>query len=144
MKTVKQILDAKGYAVRSVDADASVYDAIQLMAEHDIGALLVTDSGRPVGVFSERDYARKVILRGQASRDTPVRGVMADHLIVARPDQDTEECMAIMTERRVRHLPVITGGEVVGIISIGDLVKAIIEDQRFTIEQLGRYISGEA
>jgi CBS domain-containing protein len=144
MKTVKQILDAKGYAVQSVEADASVYEAIQLMAAHDIGALLVTESARPVGVFSERDYARKVILRGQASRDTPVREVMVDNPIVARPDQDTEECMAIMTERRVRHLPVVNGGEVVGIISIGDLVKAIIEDQRFTIEQLGRYISGEA
>lgn len=143
MKTVRHVLDNKGHEVQWISADASVFEAIQRMAENEIGSLLVRDAGKPVGLITERDYARKVILKGKSSKTTPVGDIMDDRVLVVHPEQDIEECMALMTERRVRHLPVIDDGQIVGIISIGDLVKAIIEDQRFTIEQLVRYISGE-
>jgi CBS domain-containing protein len=142
MITVKQVLDGKGHDVLSINADASVYDAIKVMADKEVGSLLVTDGGKPVGLISERDYARKVILQGRSSKQTAIREIMAARVPVAHPGQDIEECMAIMTERRVRHLPVVEGDDVVGIISIGDLVKAVIADQQFIIEQLERYITG--
>jgi CBS domain-containing protein len=142
MIIVKQILDSKGYEVSSIDGDESVLEAIRLLAEKEIGALLVTDKGRPVGLFSERDYARKVALKGRSSQNTLVKEIMETRVPAAHPEQDIEECMAIMTDKRVRHLPVTNLGEVVGIVSIGDLIKAIIADQQFTIEQLERYIAG--
>jgi CBS domain-containing protein len=142
MIIVKQILDSKGYEVSSIDSDESVLEAIRLLAEKEIGALLVTDKGRPVGLFSERDYARKVALKGRSSQNTLVKEIMETRVPAAHPEQDIEECMAIMTDKRVRHLPVTNLGEVVGIVSIGDLIKAIIADQQFTIEQLERYIAG--
>jgi CBS domain-containing protein len=142
MIIVKQILDAKGYEVSSIDGGESVLEAIRLLAEKEIGALLVTDKGRPVGLFAERDYARKVALKGRSSQKTLVRDIMETRVLAAHPEQDIEECMAIMTDKRVRHLPVTNDGKVLGIVSIGDLVKAIIADQQFTIEQLERYIAG--
>jgi CBS domain-containing protein len=142
MTRVRDILTTKGNEVWSIEPDASVYDAMKRMAEKGIGALLVMDGAKVVGVISERDYARKVILQGRASRSTRVREIMTGHVLYAELDQNIEECMALMTEKRVRHLPVMEGGEVVGVISIGDLVKSIITEQKFIIEQLERYISG--
>ena len=142
MTKVKDILATKGNEVCSIDPDASVYDAMKRMAEKGIGALLVMEGTKVVGVISERDYARKVILQGRASRSTRVREIMTSHVLYAEPDQNIEECMALMTEKRVRHLPVMAGGQVIGVISIGDLVKSIITEQKFIIEQLERYISG--
>ena len=144
MTKVKDILATKGNEVCSIDPDASVYDAMKRMAEKGIGALLVMEGTRVVGVISERDYARKVILEGRSSRTTQVREIMTSRLVYAEPEQNIEECMVVMTERRVRHLPVIDGGRLIGVISIGDLVKSIITEQRFIIEQLERYISGPA
>ena len=142
MTTVKQLLDAKGHQVWSIPPDASVFEAIQLMAEKEVGALLVMQAGKPVGIVSERDYARKVILQGKSSQETPIQEIMTTRVIYTHPDQPIEECMALMTERRIRHLPVIVGEEVLGMISIGDLVKAIIVEQKFIIDQLEHYISG--
>lgn len=141
-RTVRQILQSKGHTVWSVAPQTSVYEALQLMAEKDIGALLVLDGEKVAGIFSERDYARKVILRGKSSIDTPVREIMTDEVIYIHPGQTIEECMEIMTEKRVRHLPVFEDGELVGIVSIGDVVKAIISEQELIIEQLGNYIMG--
>jgi CBS domain-containing protein len=141
MTRVRDILTTKGNEVCAIDPDASVYDAMKRMAEKGIGALLVMEGTRVVGVISERDYARKVILQGRASRSTRVREIMTGQVLYAEPDQNIEECMALMTEKRVRHLPVMDGGRVVGVISIGDLVKSIITEQKFIIEQLERYIS---
>jgi CBS domain-containing protein len=142
MKIVKELLDAKGHNVWSIGPDASVLEAIKMMAEKEVGALVVTDAGKPVGIISERDYARKVILQGRSSQETATKDIMTTAIICARLDQTVEECMAVMTERRVRHLPVVEQDKVVGIISIGDLVKAIIAEQRFVIEQLEHYITG--
>jgi len=141
MKTIQQLLETKGRTVWSVAPDSSVYDAIALMAEKEVGALMVLDSGRPVGLISERDYARKVILSGRASRDTTVREIMSTRLICTSPQRTVEECMALMTDKRVRHLPVLDHKSLVGIVSIGDLVKAIIHEQKFIIEQLELYIT---
>ena len=121
--------------------NASVYDAMKLMADKGIGALLVMEGAKLVGIISERDYARKVILQGRSSRTTAVREIMTTRVAYAEPEQNIEECMALMTEKRIRHLPVIEAGEVRGVISIGDLVKSIIAEQKFIIEQLERYIS---
>ena len=126
MKTVAHVLHGKGRDIWSIPPDASVYDALRLMADKEVGALLVLDSGRLVGIISERDYARKVILKGKSSLDTPVRDIMTAKVICVRPEQTIEECMALMTDKHVRHLPVVVGDEVVGVISIGDLVKAVI------------------
>ena len=141
MKTVKDILGVKGHDVWSIGPDASVYDAMQLMADREVGALMVMEGTKVIGVLSERDYARKVILHGRSSKNTQVKEIMTTHVMYARPEQNIEECMALMTEKRIRHLPVIDEGQLVGVISIGDLVKSIIDEQRFTIEQLERYIS---
>lgn len=144
MKTVAEILKAKGdQAVHSIGPDASVYDAVALMAQKNIGALLVMEGERIVGMLSERDYARKVVLMARSSKDTPLREIMTTSVIYVRPDQTSEECMALMTQSRVRHLPVIDEGKLAGLISIGDLVKGIISEQKFIIEQLQHYITGE-
>ena len=141
MKTVRDILNVKGVDVWRVDPNATVFDALQLMAEKEVGALVVMEGFRVVGIVSERDYARKVILHGRASPTTRVEEIMTTPVVHTHPDQPIEECMALMTEKRTRHLPVMSSGELVGIISIGDLVKSIIADQKFIIEQLERYIS---
>jgi CBS domain-containing protein len=142
MQTVKQLLEGKGHEVWSVSPDTSVLDAIKKMADKGIGALLVLENGKPVGIVSERDYARKVILQGRSSQQTPVREIMTTRVVCARPDLNVEECMAIMTDKRIRHLPVMEGDRLLGMISIGDLVKAIIAEQQFIIKQLERYIAG--
>ena len=142
MKTVKQILDEKGHETWSVLPGSLVYDALQLMVDKEIGALLVVEGGRLIGVISERDYARKVILKGKSSLDTPVKEIMTRDVVWVRPDQTVEECMALVTEKRVRHLPVLVDELVVGVISIGDLVKAVIDEKDFTIKQLESYITG--
>ncbi len=142
MKLVSQLLTAKGHDVWSIAPDTTVLNALQLMADKKIGALLVMDDDKLVGVFSERDYARKVILKGKSSNDTPVRDVMSLNIVCVVPDQTTELCMSLMTEKRVRHLPVVDDDKVVGIISIGDVVKAVIADREDVIEQLEQYITG--
>lgn len=142
MQTVKELLDVKGHQVWSIAPDASVFEAIQLMAEKEVGALLVMEVDKPVGIISERDYARKIILKGRSSHETTIQEIMTTRVLYAHPDQRIEECMALMTEKRIRHLPVIEDEHVVGMISIGDLVKAIIATQQFMIEQLEHYIRG--
>ena len=142
MKLVQHLLDAKGADVISVDEKTSVYDAIALMAERSIGSLLVMQGEELKGIVTERDYARKVILKGRSSETTPVGEIMSTTLITAKPEQTVDECMALMTEKRIRHLPVVAGNRVIGLISIGDLVQAIISDQQEAIEQLENYISG--
>ena len=142
MTTIKQILDTKGYAVWSIHPQESVFAAIQQMAQKEVGALVVLEGEAIVGIISERDYARKVILKGRSSRATAVRDIMTPHVICVRLEQSLEECMTIVTERRIRHLPVLDSGRLIGIISIGDLVKTIIAEQQFIIEQLEHYISG--
>jgi CBS domain-containing protein len=140
MISVRQLLDRKGRAVFSVAPGAAVLEAIRMMAERHVGALLVMQGETLSGIVSERDYARKVILMGRSSADTPVRDIMSAPVITVQPETPVEECMQLMTERRVRHLPVIDGGRVVGMVSIGDLVKAVIAEQRQQIEQLESYI----
>ena len=141
MKTVRDILKVKGTDVWCVDPDSTVLDALQRMAEKEVGALVVTEGAQVVGLISERDYARKVILHGRASPTTLVKEIMTSHVVHTHLDQSIEECMALVTEKRIRHLPVMAEGKLVGVISIGDLVKSIIADQQFIIEQLVRYIS---
>lgn len=140
MATIRQLLELKGREVFSIAPDASVYDAIHLMATHGVGALLVLEQGRLAGIISERDYARKVILRGRASKSTSIREIMTSPVITAPSRLTVEEAMAVMTERRVRHLPVVDDGQLSGMISVGDLVKAIIAEQQFVISQLQNYI----
>jgi CBS domain-containing protein len=142
MKTVALLLRAKGNAVLTVPPDTPVFGALGLMAEKNVGAVLVVDGKRLVGIFSERDYARKVILKGRSSKETPVREVMSSTVLYVTPQRTMEECMVLMTEKRVRHLPVLEGERLVGVISIGDIVKEIIAEQEFTIEQLQNYITG--
>lgn len=141
MKLVKHILDSKGQDIWHISSEDSVLDAIKLMAEKKIGALLVMNDKNLDGVVSERDYARKVILKGKSSRETPVGDIMTDKVIITNSQETVEKCMALMTRNRIRHLPVVEDGKVIGVLSIGDLVKAIIEDQQFQIEQLESYIS---
>ena len=143
MKLVKHLLDSKGREVVSIAEDASVLDAIRLMAERSIGSLLVLDSSRLRGIVTERDYARKVIVKGRSSKTTKVAEIMTADVITASTDQTVNDCMKVMTNRRIRHLPVVENDEVVGVISIGDLVQAIIADQQEEIEALGQYISGQ-
>jgi CBS domain-containing protein len=142
MLTAKDILKDKGRAVWSVKPTDSVLQALGVMAEHDIGAVLVMDGDKLVGVLSERDYARKVVLAGRSSKDSPVKDVMTVHVVCVAPERTIDECMALMTSKRLRHLPVLDHKRVVGIVSIGDLVKATIDDQQFTITQLQMYIAG--
>jgi CBS domain-containing protein len=142
MQTVNQLLGAKGSQIYSVAPTDSVFKAIELMATRHIGALLVMDQGSLLGIISERDYARKVILKNRSSHDTPVRDIMSSPAVTVTPQDTVHHCMQLMTERRFRHLPVVESGRVVGILSIGDLVKAVIEDQSAHIEQLERYIAG--
>jgi CBS domain-containing protein len=143
-ETIASILQAKGNAVWSIPPAASVYDAIAMMADRRVGALLVMSGASLVGIISERDYARKVILQGRSSKDTPVEEIMTREVMTVTPEHDIDECMRIMTDCRIRHLPVLSGTEVVGMISIGDLVRAIISDQAHTIHQLHTYICGSA
>lgn len=143
MKTVSQLLQQKGYNIWSIAPDTTVYNALELMAYKNIGAVLVMDGENLVGILSERDYARKVILKARFSRDTLVREIMTEKVVCVRPDQSVEECMALMTDKRIRHLPVTEGSKVIGVISIGDAVKAVISEQEFIIEQLENYISGK-
>ncbi len=143
MSKVSQILRIKGNTIWFVAPQATVLGALRLMAEKDIGALLVMEDELVVGIFSERDYARRVVLHRKASKDTPVQDVMTERVIYIQPDQDIQECMAIMTDKHIRHLPVMENGELLGVISIGDVVKAIISEQGFVIEQLVNYITGE-
>ena len=144
MKTVTQVLKTKADpTIYSIEPTASVFDAIRLMAEQNIGALLVVENGQVVGTVTERDYARKTDLMARSSKDTPLRDIMTSPVMFVRPDQTNEECMALMTENRLRHLPVMDGGQLIGLISIGDLVKATISEQQFIIEQLEHYISGQ-
>lgn len=142
MKTVRQLLASKGTGVHTIGPDATVYEALEKMAEHDVGALVVLDeSGEVIGLMSERDYARKVILVGRASRDMKVREIMSPDPQTITSEQDVQACMEAMTDRRFRHLPVVENGQLSGIISIGDVVKAIMEEQRETIEELEHYIT---
>jgi CBS domain-containing protein len=139
---IREILGHKGSGVWTISPEATVFDALQLMADKNVGALLVTVGDKLVGIISERDYSRKVILKGRSSKDTPVRDVLSGHVIHVSPDHSIDECMRLMTEHRVRHLPVLEGNRIVGVVSIGDLVNWIISAQNSTIHQLETYITG--
>ena len=140
MKTVRQLLQSKGSTVYSVTPEASVFDALKLMAEKNIGALLIVSGGKLAGIMSERDYARKVILHGKSSHDMLVREIMSEKVVTVQPEQTVEDCMTLMTGKRIRHLPVVNGDKIVGLLSIGDLVKEVIAEQEQTIRQLESYI----
>lgn len=142
MTTARDILDQKGRKVWSIEPGASVYHALEMMSDHHIGALMVTENERLIGVVSERDYARKIALKGKSSRDTTVRDIMTENVFCVTPRARIEECMAVMTDKSVRHLPVLDGEKLDGVISIGDVVKATITHQEFIIEQLEHFISG--
>lgn len=142
MKTVRQLLQVKGNHVCSVSPDATVYEALKVMADNNVGALLVLNQGVLVGIFSERDYARKVALRGKSSKDTRVEEIMTEKVDCISPSQSVHECMGLMTQKHIRHLPVMENNRLAGVISIGDVVKAVISEQEFTIEQLESYITG--
>jgi CBS domain-containing protein len=143
MHNVRHCLKSKGDQIWSIHPEAFVIEALRMMADKDIGALLVLDGEKLVGIFTERDYARKVILQGKSSRETLVREIMVSDIPTVNGDQSIEECMTLMTIKRTRHLPVVEGERVIGVISIGDAVKEYIEDQEFMIDQLGKYISGK-
>ncbi len=142
MRTVQQLIDEKGHDVQSIHPDDSVFDAIQKLANANIGSLIVVEDERPVGIFTELEYARKVILKGKSSPTTKVLDIMTTRVVFAQPEQTVEECMAVMTDKHIRHLPVLRDEKLIGMISIGDLVKSIIADQKFTIEQLETFIRG--
>ena len=143
MTTVRQLLDQKGKNIWSIHPDATVFDAIAKMAEKDIGSLVVMEGDEIVGIITERHYARNVVLKGKTSPATPVRDIMERQVVIVESEQSVDQCMAVMTEERVRHLPVFEGKKPIGILSIGDLVKSIIGDQKFMITQLEHYIHGE-
>ncbi|MCP4712751.1 MAG: CBS domain-containing protein [Planctomycetes bacterium] len=141
MTTVQNLLERKGHEVLTIQAGETVYKAIREMASEDVGSMVVTDDeGNPIGIFTERDYARNVFLQGKSSTTTPLSDILDSQVVCARLGQTIEECMAVMTDKRVRHLPVMDDGKLVGIVSIGDLVKSTIADQQFTIDQLELYI----
>ncbi|MCP4140490.1 MAG: CBS domain-containing protein [Chloroflexi bacterium] len=141
--TVKEILSEKGHEVWSISPDTTVFDALSSMSEKGVGALIVLDDKKVVGFFSERDYARKVTLAGKSEKTLPVKEIMTKRVVFVKPENTTEECMALMTDKRIRHLPVVVDDdELIGIISIGDIVNAIISKQEYVIEQLGNYITG--
>jgi CBS domain-containing protein len=141
-KTVAAILRSKGYNIYSVIPDATVFEALKIMADNGVGALLVREGEKLVGILSERDYARKVILLGKSSREAKVKEIMSDKVLYVQPYRTAEECMALMITKRIRHLPVIDEEKLIGVISIGDIVKAVIDEKEFVIEQLEEYISG--
>ncbi len=141
MKNVARLLDEKGTDVWTIEPGASVYRALEVMAEHGVGALVVMESDRPVGIISERDYARKVILLDRGSHDTPVSRIMTAELKTVTREQTTSDCMELMTEKRIRHLPVVEDDRLIGIISIGDVVRSVISEQQYLIEQLEGYIT---
>ena len=141
MRTVRQLLEAKAPEIFSIDPDSAVIDAIRLMAEKRIGAVLVMEGGRLAGILSERDYARKIVLQGRSSKDTPVRDIMTAEVMTVGLSDSADRCMQLVTDRRIRHLPVLDGDAVLGVVSIGDLVKAVIEDQQLELDQLQRYIA---
>jgi CBS domain-containing protein len=140
--TARQLLDQKGREILSIDASATVFDAVAKMAEKDVGSLVVMDGDEIVGMITERHYARNVVLKGKTSPATPISDIMEKNVVVVQPEQSVEQCMAIMTDKRIRHLPVVDGKKLIGVISIGDLVKSVISDQKFTIGQLEHYIHG--
>ncbi len=142
MKTIRNVLEKKGGQIWSIAPDRSVYDALKIMSDNEVGALLVLEEGKIVGLISERDYARKVILKGLSSPQTPVRKIMTTKVVYALPEQTIEEGMALMTEKHCRHLPVMENEKLLGVLSIGDLVKASIAEQKFLIDQLENYITG--
>jgi CBS domain-containing protein len=142
MKTVNEILNAKGHEIWSVDPQDTVLDSLKLMSEKGVGSLLVMDGDKLVGIVTERDYARKVILEGKSSKDTPVQDIMSAKVLCVAPERTVDQCMALMTDKRARHLPVVDHKRVVGVVSIGDLVKAMINEQQILIDQLQHYISG--
>jgi CBS domain-containing protein len=139
---VKDLIEVKNKGVWAIEPKASVYDAIAQMAEKQIGALLVTEKSKVIGIITERDYARKVVLRGKSSKNTSVSEIMTERVIFVQPEQPIEECMALMTENRIRHLPVLENGKLIGMVSIGDIVKAVISEKDLLIDQLSNYISG--
>ena len=141
MKTIKDILKTKGTTIWSISPDASVFDALTLMAEKNAGAVIVMEAGKLVGILSERDYARKVIIKGKTSKKTKVREIMTEKVLYVSSSQKVEDCMALMTEKRIRHLPVLENETLIGVISIGDVVKAVISDQKNVIDQLEKYIT---
>ena len=143
MSTVSQLLNQKGHGLWSIHPDESVYEAIRVMAEKDIGALII-QAGSLIGIITERHYARSVALKGKTSLDTTVRNIMERHVVCVAPDDTVDDCMSLMTEHRVRHLVVVRNGRPIGLLSIGDLVKSILNEQRFTVGHLERYIHGQA
>ncbi|WP_162054618.1 CBS domain-containing protein [Pontibacter pamirensis] len=143
MGTVRHILQQKGHDILSVDPNATVFSALELMVEKNVGALLVMDQGNFVGIFTERDYARKVILKGKASKETLIKEIMSEHPLTVTPNETVEDCMKLMTQKFIRHLPVMEETKLVGLISIGDIVKYIIEEQKFIIDNLEHYIAGQ-
>lgn len=143
MLTAKQLIDLKGHEIYTVSPHQSVYEAIKIMAEKDVGSLLVMEGTKLVGIIAERHYARNVALEGKTSPHTPVGEIMSRSVVCSRPEHSVNRCMDLMTRHRVRHLPVLDKGKVIGIISIGDLVKSIIDEQKFIISELENYISGE-
>lgn len=143
MGRVADILRTKGSAVHSIPSDATVYDAVKAMVAHNVGSLLVTDGADVKGILTERDYLREIVLKGRTSRETHVREIMSPEVIVVEPDRTVEDCMAIMTERRIRHLPVVNGGKLVGLVSIGDLVKQRAAEREVEIRYLTDYITGK-
>lgn len=140
MKTVQQLLESKRQGVAAVAPDTTVLEALRLMAEKEIGAVLVLEGESLAGIFSERDYARKVVLQGKASKDTPVREIMTEKVVCVRPEQTIEDCMGLMTDKRIRHLPVLQSKRVIGVVSIGDVVKEMLVEKEFVIQQLESYI----
>ena len=144
MTAVAQVLKSKpDQTIYTITPAASVFDAVKLMAEKNIGALMVIEGEKIVGLITERDYARKIVLMARSSKETPVGDIMTSQVMYVRPDQTSEECMALMTENRLRHLPVMDKGKLAGVVSIGDLVKDVISEQKFIIQQLEHYIAGE-
>jgi CBS domain-containing protein len=142
MRTIRDILQEKGFDIYSIGPESSVYQALQLMAEKNVGALMVMSGDKALGLISERDYARKIVLKGRFSKDVPVSEIMSPEIVAIGPEEDVERCMTLMTHERVRHLPVFENGRLIGLISIGDIVKAIIEHKEETIRQLEKYIKG--
>jgi CBS domain-containing protein len=142
MATVKQLLESKDNNVWSISPDATVFEGLQVMADKNIGALMVTKDDKLVGIFSERDYARKVILKGKASKDTTIGELMTTEVVYTTPDDSLDDCMALMTAKHIRHLPILKNDKLIGLLTLGDVVKQIISSQEFKIQEMEKYISG--